>query len=164
MRQDQRKAIVTDEHRKEAVRLKSLWDARDPKISQAEFGHDFKVGNQSAVGQFLRGDTPLSLNAAKGFADGLKCSIDAFSPRLAKIAKEAGSLTSPAPGDEAPPDLTALNKAELQLIMLYRQLPATDQEDLMQHINHLYIDRNPARSSANPYPHMPRPPKKRAHA
>jgi hypothetical protein len=35
------------------------------------------------VRQCLYGETPLSLKAAKGFAEGLNCYIDDFSPRLA---------------------------------------------------------------------------------
>lgn len=157
-----RKAKVTDEHLQEAARLRSLWDAREVKLSQAEFGDKHKIGNQSAVGQFLRGGVPLSLNAAKGFAEGLKCQIDDFSPRLAKIAIEAGMLASAPEAPATPPDLTALNKMELQLVMLFRSLSHGDQEDLLQHVNHLYVRRNPTRSPANPYPHAPTPPKVQA--
>lgn len=84
-----RKAIVTDEHREEAGRLKAIWDARKAagKVSsQATFGETYEIGNQSAVGQFLRGEVALSLKAARGFAKGLNCEIEDFSPRLAKEA------------------------------------------------------------------------------
>lgn len=67
--------------------LKALWDAisQSEKGTQAEFGEQYLIGNQSAVGQFLRGKTPLSLKAAKGFAKGLNCQVSDFSPRLAAL-------------------------------------------------------------------------------
>ena len=73
--------------KEEARRLKEIWDAADParRGTQAEFGEAHLIGNQSAVGQFLRGETPLSLKAAKGFAKGLACKIADFSPRLAEL-------------------------------------------------------------------------------
>lgn len=37
------------------------------------------------VWQLLRGRSPLSLQAAKGFARGLGCNISDFSPRLASL-------------------------------------------------------------------------------
>jgi phage repressor protein C with HTH and peptisase S24 domain len=86
-----RKTRVTSEHREEARRLKVIWDSR-AKLSQDEFGAQFEIGNQSAVGQFLRGVTPLSPKAARGFASGLGCLIDDFSPRLAaEAAKNAAA-------------------------------------------------------------------------
>lgn len=95
---NQRRAIVTEEHRKEAASLKAIWDST-PHPSQAEFGETYNIGNQSAVSQFLNGKTPLSLEAAASFARGLACSISDFSPRLARQAELIGapsnqSLTS----------------------------------------------------------------------
>lgn len=81
-----RKSKVTDEHREEARLLRLAWDSRTEKVSQAVFGEQYEIGNQSAVGQFLRGDAPLSLKAARGFARGLGVGIDQFSPRLAAEA------------------------------------------------------------------------------
>jgi hypothetical protein len=89
--EQQRKAKVTDENRQEAVRLRALWDSRRHE-SQAIFGERYGIGNQSAVSQFLRGETPLSLNAAKGFARGLGCTISDFSPRLARELTDAAQL------------------------------------------------------------------------
>ncbi len=73
--------------KEEARRLKEIWDRADVSVrgTQAEFGDAHSIGNQSAVGQFLRGETPLSLKAAKGFAKGLGCKIADFSPRLAEL-------------------------------------------------------------------------------
>lgn len=91
-----RRAKVTPETRAEAKRLRELWDTRSHP-SQAEFGEIYGIGNQSAVGQFLRGVTPLSLKAAQGFARGLDVALEEFSPRLAKKAAEIASM-APADG------------------------------------------------------------------
>lgn len=79
-----RKAKVTPAIAAEAQALTELWASR-PHSSQAVFGETFDIGNQSAVGQFLRGEIPLSPKAAFGFAKGLGCSIADFSPRLANM-------------------------------------------------------------------------------
>lgn len=77
-----KKAKVTHTTLEEAQALRALWESTEHP-SQAVFGDVYGIGNQSAVGQFLRGAVPLSLKAAQGFAKGLKCSIADFSPRLA---------------------------------------------------------------------------------
>ena len=84
---DQRKAKATPESRGEAAKLKAIWESSPYKISQAAFGERYEIGSQPAVGFFLNGDTPLSLKAAQGFAKGLKCEIEEFSPRLASKAR-----------------------------------------------------------------------------
>lgn len=89
-----RKVKVTPETLEESRRLRELWDATKDRPNQTVFGEMYSVGNQSAVGQFLRGDTPISLKAAIGFAKGLRCEIEDFSPRLAKIASEAAQVLS----------------------------------------------------------------------
>lgn len=91
MTTDGRRAKVTAEHKEEARRLKALWDSLSHP-SQAEFGELFEVGNQSAVGQFLRGQVPLSLKAAQGFARGLGIGLEAFTPRLAAKAAEIANM------------------------------------------------------------------------
>jgi hypothetical protein len=90
-----RRAKVTPENKEEAKRLAKLWAERSHP-SQAEFGELYEIGNQSAVGQFLRGNTPLSLKAARGFARGLGVAIEDFSPRL---AAEAAAIANMVPGD-----------------------------------------------------------------
>ena len=82
-------AIVSEESKL----LKSIWDNTPNRVSQAEFGEQFEIGNQSAVGQFLRGETALSPKAARGFATGLKCRIADFSLRLAKEAELNANFT-----------------------------------------------------------------------
>ncbi|MDN6885318.1 S24 family peptidase [Variovorax sp. CAN2819] len=79
---DPRKAQVTEEHRAEARALKAIWDRVKPS-SQGEFGKEFGIGGQSAVANFLTGQSALSLKAAVGFANGLGCKIRDFSKRLA---------------------------------------------------------------------------------
>ena len=91
---NERKAKVTPETLQEAAELKRLWGSREHP-GQAVFGEVYEIGNQSAVGQFLRGETPLSLKAARGFAKGLGVDIAEFSPRLAsEVAKSAEYLQS----------------------------------------------------------------------
>lgn len=115
----------------EAQRLNSLWSRSRRKLSQAEFGEQFKIGNQSAVGQFLRGDVPLSLNAAIGFADGLGCGIDEFSPRLSRLAAIAGVYaTARGTSPLLPRDLTSLSRDELNHVLLLRQLSHADRASL----------------------------------
>jgi hypothetical protein len=98
---ESRKAKLLPEHTEEAKRLLALWTAR-PHGTQDEFGEEYKIGNQSAVRQFLYGLTPLSLKAAAGFARGLGCTISDFSPRLAQEAAEMGRFAG-LKLEEAPP-------------------------------------------------------------
>lgn len=86
-----KRAKVTEEHKAEAVALKAIWDSTKHE-TQDVFGETYKIGNQSAVGQFLRGEAPLSMKAARGFAKGLGKPIESFSMRLAKDAYEANSV------------------------------------------------------------------------
>lgn len=88
---------MTEEHRAEARRLKAIWDVKKP-CTQAEFGEKFEIGNQSAVGQFIRGESPLSMKAALGFAKGLGVAISSFSERLANEAELLGQAAGGASG------------------------------------------------------------------
>lgn len=107
MAQGTRKAKITPEMKEEAQRLRKLWDERSHP-GQAEFGEKYGIGNQSAVGQFLRGETPISLKAARGFAQGLGCTIEEFSPRL---AQEAAALANLAPAGSLSPQVASLATA-----------------------------------------------------
>jgi hypothetical protein len=144
-----RKANVTDEHREEARRLRALWDQAEHRPSQEKFGELYKIGNQSAVGQFLRGESPLSLKAAMGFAQGLGRKISEFSPRL---AQEAAALQAVAPAKKTVMSLVDLNELEMQLVLFYRGISPDHQAELLQHANKLYVKDNPGQSRANPYP------------
>ncbi|RYF36319.1 MAG: hypothetical protein EOO21_02230, partial [Comamonadaceae bacterium] len=90
---EHRKAKITPTHLEEAERLRELWSHRPGvRLSQVEFGERYEVGNQSAVGQFLRGETPLSLKAARGFVQGLNdaglsVTLKDISPRLHAITE-----------------------------------------------------------------------------
>lgn len=87
----------------EAARLRAIWDATPNRLSQAEFGEAFNIGGQSAVGNFLKGTSPLSLKAATGFARGLGVAIEQFSPRLAEEAKAiAVTINASRSSDELP--------------------------------------------------------------
>lgn len=150
-----KKAIVTEEHREEAALLSALWD-RLPHPNQTIFGEQYDVGSQSAVGQFLRGDTPLSLKAAAGFAMGLGVKISEFSPRLAKQAMHYAELS----GASAPAlNITDLNKIEAQLVLMLRAMSPDLQAELVQIANKLHNQERPAKSAANPFPGVPLPPK-----
>lgn len=86
-----RKATITDEHREEARALKAIWDKQKP-TSQKEFAKEFGIGSQAAVSGFLAGTSALSMKAAIGFATGLDCRIEEFSPRLAASAAQIAEL------------------------------------------------------------------------
>lgn len=121
MADDSRRGKVTDEHRLEAARLKAIFLARKDKLAekgvatQKAFGERFGIGNQAAVGFFLNGHTALSLKAARGFAKGLGCAIEEFSPRLAAEAKKTAEVST----KDA---LTVLEIEELELITAFREL------------------------------------------
>lgn len=94
MKAGARKAVVTDEHREEARKLKEIW-ARTKRPTQAVFGETYDIGGQSAVNNFLNGVSALSMRAAKGFARGLGCEVVEFSPRLAREAADLSALVTP---------------------------------------------------------------------
>lgn len=123
---DARRAKTTLETLEEARKLRELWDSRSHP-GQAEFGEIYEIGNQSAVGQFLRGVTPLSLKAAGGFAKGLRCRIEEFSPRLAASAADLAGLTSQS---ELPPDVASLAAA-------INSLPSPARERLISTISEI---------------------------
>lgn len=93
-----RKAIVTDVHRAEARALKAIWDKVRP-TSQKAFGQEFGIGGQGAVSNFLTGVSALSMKAAVGFAAGLGCRIEDFSPRLAAEAGQIAEVVTPGQDD-----------------------------------------------------------------
>jgi hypothetical protein len=103
-----KKAIVTDEHKAEARKLKSIWDRVGPS-SQGEFGKEHGVGGQSAVANFLTGQSALSLKAAVGFANGLGCKIRDFSQRLADEARGAAEAAGLMGGDDDYVPIARLN-------------------------------------------------------
>lgn len=77
----------------DAARLKRLFEAREPKISQMKFGEDYGIGSQGMVWQYLSAARPLNIDAATKFALGLGVSIDDFSVEIAGQIESAYGLT-----------------------------------------------------------------------
>ncbi len=90
---ENKRGSVTEENREESRLLRALWDARENRMTQTEFGEAYDIGSQAAVGHFLNGNSAISMKAAKGFARGLGCEIAAFSPRLAREALELANVS-----------------------------------------------------------------------
>jgi len=84
----------------DAARLKALFDVREPRLSQAEFGALHEIGSQGMVWQYLAGRRPLNIKAATAFARGLGVGIADISPTLAAQVAVASDL---APSTEARP-------------------------------------------------------------
>lgn len=141
---EERPATITPEHLEEAQRLRELWekhqleliDKKEPRLTQGQFGLDYELGSQGAVWQFLQGRTPLSLKAARGFARGLGCRIEDFSPRLAKQVSDLAPYV-----DDQGLDLARLTRNEFQLIQLYRGLDIGGQRALDGLANRLYSEK-----------------------
>jgi len=151
---DNRRAKITQEHLDEAARLREIWEAKKKALpTQDKFASDNDIGGQTAVWRFLNGRDPLSLRAAKGFAQGLDCKISDFSPRLA--SEIAGLI--PFIGSSQL-DLSKLTRQELNLIQLYRGIDPPDRLDLEMAANNLYTKAHPGEvSAADPYAAQPRP-------
>lgn len=98
----------------EASRLFQIWH-REKRLSQGEFGAKFQIGKQAAVGQFLNGDTALSFKAARGFAEGLGCTIADFSPRLAQEAELNAQFASTPPNTAPSTDIEELSNIVTRL-------------------------------------------------
>lgn len=115
-----KKKPLTPEQIADAARLKDIWERwqdttqyeTGKRVSQEAFGRANNIGGQAAVWQYINGATALNLPAALGFANGLGCKVEDFSPTLAerlpgvtasppwpdaRFAKPA-VLVTPAPG------------------------------------------------------------------
>lgn len=81
----------------DARRLRALWDARpNRELTQAAFGLEHEIGNQSMVWQLLHARRALNTRFAAAFAQALRCKVADFSPRLAKeIARLSESEPKP---------------------------------------------------------------------
>lgn len=94
-----RRKPLEDWQADDAARLKKLWDKRDPKVSQAAFASEHKIGEtQGIVWQYLNGVIPLNLATALKFARGLKCNVADFSPRLARALASEHTMQQPLAG------------------------------------------------------------------
>ena len=78
----------------DARRLKALFDAREPKISQAEFGAQYDIGTQGMVWQYVAARRPLNIKAVTAFARGLGVTVEEISPTIASEITSAASHTS----------------------------------------------------------------------
>lgn len=92
-----KKYELTPEQKADAARLKTLWDARAPKISQMQFALDNDLGTQGNVGHILNARSPLNLVTATKFAKGLGVSIRDFSPSLAEKIEQASIVNTNSP-------------------------------------------------------------------
>ena len=113
---------ITEENIAESRRLLSIWGRMKPTLTakgygtQEAFGHQFGIGNQSAVGHFLNGRAAISPKAAAAFAAGLECKISDFSPRVAKMLHEtnAAPLSHTPPPAQAPAPVSLIARAKSQ--------------------------------------------------
>lgn len=87
---------LEDWQMEDARRLKALFDAREPKISQAEFGAQYDIGSQGMVWQYVAARRPLNIKAATAFARGLGVNVEEISPKIATEIASAASHTSSA--------------------------------------------------------------------
>ena len=120
-------------YQEEAARLRAIWDATPNRPSQAEFGEKFDVGGQSAVNNFLRGASPLSLKAAAGFARGLGVPISQFSTRLADQANALTEITDGADTDAAAREKKGKPGAGKYLVAIHK--PDTEEQIGMVLVN-----------------------------
>jgi len=100
-----KRATITPEHLEEARKLLALYtecktNGHLKKVSQAAMGADYGIGSQALVWQFLHGRTALTLDAAVGFANALRCEVADFSERLAEKQRQ---LARKAPEAEKSP-------------------------------------------------------------
>lgn len=80
----------------DAARLKELFAAREPKISQAEFGATYSLGSQAMVWQYLSGHRALNLKAALNFARGLQVPVRSISPTMdSQLVQSLEALDEP---------------------------------------------------------------------
>ena len=88
---------LEDWQMEDARRLKALFDAREPKISQADFGAQFDIGSQGMVWQYVAARRPLNIKAVTAFARGLGVTVEEISPKIAtEIASAASHISSAA--------------------------------------------------------------------
>ena len=108
----------------EARRLKARFDAlKECGGSQAEFARktDFK-GGKSMVNQHTTGNRPMSLDAAKIYAQEFNCTLGEISPRWEKAVADAGQSLI-ANSSEHPPGYTEM---ALDVALMFDQIPAKE--------------------------------------
>lgn len=120
--------------KEDSDRLLDLWNkAKDanPHLSQRQFAEDNHIGDESQgiVWQYTHGVIPLNVDVAIKFANGLKCNVADFSPRLEaereRLAAEGGQLALP----------DQLSASMAQAILAYAaQLSAAQQNALLHNL------------------------------
>ena len=120
-------------YQEEAARLRAIWDATPNRPSQAEFGERYEIGGQSAVNNFLRGASPLSLKAAAGFARGLGVPIAQFSTRLADQANALAEITEGADAATAARQKKSVQGTRKYLVAIHK--PDTEEQIGMVLVN-----------------------------
>lgn len=69
--------------------LKKLYEDRiRDTLSQGEFGKEYGIGTQGMVWQYLNGYTPLNIEVACKFAEGLRCTIKDISPEMHRLMEQ----------------------------------------------------------------------------
>lgn len=71
---------MMDWQKEDAARLSALFAQHRGRLSVDEFSRRFEIGPK--IAQYLSGQTPLTMEAAVGFARGLGVELDSISPRL----------------------------------------------------------------------------------
>lgn len=72
------------------IRLQALFGdeaRRPPWMTQEKFGAEYGIGSQGMVWQYLNGYTPLNIEAAAKFAQGLRCTIRDISPEMDAVMR-----------------------------------------------------------------------------
>ena len=113
MTTESKKAVLTDENLAESAKLRELWEKRKHLhgLNQTEFGHEYDIGTQATVSHCLNGTMAISLKAATGFAQGLRCNVADFSPRLAALSGAVTKTSLNALISDLGPQLGALAAA-----------------------------------------------------
>lgn len=143
---------LEDWQKDDAERLRRLFDSREPKISQAEFGAKFEIGSQSMIWQYLAGRRPLNIRAVTAFARGLDVNIAEISPTIASQITDAASLATPgvtgqidAPGVQRVTDDDNLAPVMIPIRMVPEHLQAGitgfETDHLYEDGGHLHVPR-----------------------
>jgi transcriptional regulator with XRE-family HTH domain len=92
--------------------------------SQEQLAAQTGIGTKAYLSQLLSGHRPLNIEVATRLAKALGTGIEAFSPRLALLVREAFAYVSSAPGATSPVNIHSADIREAR--PTYWQNPATD--------------------------------------
>lgn len=106
----QKKKILTDEQQADAVRLKSLYNAKKKSLG---INHDTIADvlevSQGAISHYLNGINPLNPKAATAFAQALQVSVAEFSPSIAREMTQMALAATP--GEASVDEVQAIPKS-----------------------------------------------------